>query len=221
MIAQELISKTLPMLLCEDSGQEALNIMESLKVSHLPLVNENEYLGLISDTDIYDMELENCNLGDSVGRISRPYVRTNQHIFEVAQTMVSSELSVLPVLDASGMYLGSISINGAFVDLVKLIGIKEPGAVIELEFNSVDYSLSQIAQIVEANDAKVLSLYSRPNEKTKQLEVTIKVNVTDVSSIIETFNRYNYTIKSVYMDSSVLNDMYSERYNLLMRYIDL
>ena len=221
MIARELISQTMPLLLCNDSGQKAINIMESYRVSHLPLVREKEYLGLISDSDIYDMEMEMCRLGENLNSFSRPYVLVNQHIYEVAQKMIDTKISVMPVLDMNENYLGLITINELSENLLKLVVANEPGAVIVLELNAIDYSLSQIAQIIESNDAKVLSLYTRNPENSNELDVTVKVNVSDITAIIQTFVRYDYNIKAVYMDDSLLKDMYTERYELFMKYMNL
>lgn len=221
MIARELISPNLPELKCSDIGQRAINMMESFKVSHLPLVREQEYLGLISDKDIYDLEMEMCRLGEATTPFFTPFVRVNQHIYEVIQKVQEYEISVLPVLEMNDDYFGSILVSELSKSFAKLVAVNEPGAVIVLELSPVNYSLSQIAQIVESNDAKVLSLYSHVPKDSKVLEITLKVNVTDISSVIETFVRYDYTIKAVYMDDSLLNKMYSERYDLFMKYMNL
>jgi len=195
--------------------------MESFRVSHLPLVNGKEYLGLISDKNIYDLELELCALGEKSPALINPFVRTNQHIYEVVQKLMEFEITVLPVLEMNDEYIGSIVVSELSKSFVKLVAVNEPGAVIVLELNPVDYSLSQIAQIIESNDAKVLSLYTHVPENKNELDVTLKVNVRDISSIIQTFVRYDYTIKAVYMDDSLLTDMYNERYEMFMKYMDL
>ena len=196
-------------------------MMESFRVSHLPLVREREYLGLISDKDIYDLEMEMCHLGESSTPFMTPFVRVNQHIYEVVHKVQEFEISVLPVLEMNDEYAGAIVVNELSTSFAKLVAVNEPGAVIVLELSPVNYSLSQISQIIESNDAKVLSLYTHVPKESKALEVTLKVNVTDISSIIETFVRYDYIIKAVYMDDSLLNRMYSERYELFMKYMNL
>lgn len=221
MIARELISNTLPLLKCNDLGQKAINIMDDFKISHLPLVRDNEYLGLISDTDIYDMQMEMCQLGQEGTNFIQPFVRVNQHIFEVVLKMRELNISVMPVLEMNNEYFGAITINDLSEKLASLVAVNDPGAIIVLELNTVNYSLSQIAQIVESNDAKVLSLYTHNPENSNELDVTIKVNITDISSLVETFVRYDYSIKAVYMDDSLLKDMYTERYELFMRYMNL
>ena len=195
--------------------------MESFRVSHLPLVRENEYLGLVSDKNIYDLEMEMCHLGESSTPFITPFVRVNQHIYEAIQKVQEFSITVLPVLGINDDYYGSIVVTELSKSFAKLVAVNEPGAVIVLELSPVNYSLSQISQIIESNDAKVLSLYTHVPEESEALEVTLKVNVTDISSIIETFVRYDYVIKAVYMDDSLLNKMYSERYELFMKYMNL
>lgn len=195
--------------------------MESLRVSHLPLVDNYEFLGLVSDKNIEDLELEYKTLGEHVPAFSNLFVRSNQHIYEVVRKLNECQVSVLPVLEMNDQYQGAIMVSELSESFVKLVAVNEPGAVIVLELNPNDYSLTQIAQIIESNDAKVLSLYTHAPEYKKELDVTLKVNITDVSSIIQTFVRYDYNIKAVYMDDSLLNDLYTERFELFMKYMDL
>lgn len=97
----------------------------------------------------------------------------------------------------------------------------QPGGIIVLELIERDYSLSQIAQIVESNNVKVLSMYiSSPPESTK-LEVTLKVNTGDLVSVIRTFERYNYELKTWVTNNDSMDNFYSERFDLLMKYLNI
>jgi CBS domain-containing protein len=220
VIARELISPGIPCLTCSDTGQKAINIMESVRVSHLPLLNGTEYLGLISDKDVYDRNLEQGELGAQNIPLARPYIKANQHIYEVARLMLDLRLSLIPVLEMNNEYAGSITIHDLSLQLIDLVTVNDPGAVIVLALHPNDYSLSQIAQIVESNNAKILSLYTKSPENSIEMDVTLKVNLSDISSIIQTFVRYDYNIKAVYMDASLIHDMYSERYELFMKYMN-
>jgi len=99
MIARELISETFPTLNCSDTGKKALNIMESFRVSHMPIVHEKEYMGLISDKDIYDFNIGKCCLKDSGMSLVTPHVKANQHIYEAIRMMVEKDITVLPVFE--------------------------------------------------------------------------------------------------------------------------
>ena len=84
-----------------------------------------------------------------------------------------------------------------------------------------DYSLSQIAQIVEGNDAKILSMYISSHSASTRLEVTLKINRNDLTSIIQTFTRYNYTIHSTFMDHDDMDGLYENRYEMFMKYLSI
>jgi acetoin utilization protein AcuB len=221
LIARELINKNLPVLNCTDTGQKVLNIMESFWVSHLPVVSGDNYIGLVSEKLIYDSELEMCELNQYGETLERPFIHEGQHIYEVAGLVKNLKLTVLPVLTVEDVYCGAISINDLAEKVSDLLSVSDPGAVIVIELSPNDYSLSQIAQIVESNDAKILSLYTKNINDSMELDVTIKLSVSDISSIIETFARYDYNIKAVYTNDSAMHDMYDERYEMFMKYIDL
>lgn len=195
--------------------------MENCRVSHLPLIQDNQYMGLISDKDIYDLELEMCQLHENLTSLPTPSVYVNQHIYEVTQKILELKLSLIPVLEMNNDFCGVISMNNLAPIIANLFMTKESGAIIVLEVSPIDYSLSQISQIIESNDVKILSLYTQNPEDSREMNVSLKVNVTDISSVIQTFVRYNYNIKAVYMDDSLLHDMYSDRYELFMKYLNI
>jgi len=221
MVAKDLISEVIPSLKTSDLGQTALNWMEIFRVSHLPIVNNLDFLGLISDTDIYDMNQPEEPIGNHALTLFKPYVDGEQHIFEVIGLASRLKLSVIPVLDSKDHFMGVITTSDLLRHLAGISSMDQPGAIIVLELIERDYSLSQIAQIVESNNVKVLSMYiTSPPESTK-LEVTLKVNTGDLVSVIKTFERYNYDIKTWVTTNDSMDNFYSERFDLLMKYLNI
>jgi acetoin utilization protein AcuB len=221
MIAKDLISEVVPSLRTSDPGQTALNWMEIFRISHLPIVNNQDFLGLISDVDIYDMNQPDEPIGNHALTLFKPYVTTEQHVFEVIGLASRLKLSVVPVLDNNNHYKGVITTNDLIRYIAGLSSLDQPGGIIVLEIIDRDYSLSQIAQIVEGNNVKVLSMYiTSPPESTK-LEVTLKVNTGDLASVIKTFERYNYEVKTWVTDNDSMDQFYSERFDLLMKYLNI
>jgi acetoin utilization protein AcuB len=221
MLAKDLISDVVPALRTSDTGLKALSYMDIFRVAHLPIVNNSEFLGVISDKDIYDLNMAEEPIGNHTLSLIRPFVLYNQHIYEVIELTAKLELTIVPVVDESNGYIGVITQNDLLKHFADLIAVKQPGAIITLELNVSDYSLSQIAQIVESNDSKILSLYiSSPGDSTK-LEVTLKINRTDLTSILQTFNRYNYTIKASFMESDMNANKLDDRYEMFMRYLSV
>lgn len=216
-----MISEVIPALKTSDLGQTALNWMEIFRVSHLPIVNNQDFLGLISDADIYDMNQAEEPIGNHYLTLIKPYVQAEQHIFEVIGLASRLKLTVIPVLDDKNHYQGVITTNDLIRYIAGISSMDQHGGIIVLELVERDYSLTQIAQIVESNNVKILSMYiTSPPDSTK-LEVTLKVNTNDLSSVIRTFERYNYEVKTwASMDDSMEN-LYSERFDLLMKYLNI
>lgn len=221
MVAKDLISEVIPSLKTSDLGQTALNWMEIFRVSHLPIVNNQDFLGLISDSDIYDMNHPEEPIGNHALTLFKPYVDSEQHIFEVIGLASRLKLSVVPVLDKNNHFKGVITTSDLIRHIAGLSSMEQPGGIIVIELIERDYSLSQIAQIVESNNVKVLSMYiTSPPESTK-LEVTLKVNTSDLVSVIRTFERYNYSVKTWVTDNDSMDSFYTERFDHLMKYLNI
>jgi acetoin utilization protein AcuB len=221
MVAKDLISDVIPPLKTSDSGQTALNWMEIFRISHLPIVNNQDFLGLISDTDIYDMNQAEEPIGNQSLTLLKPYVTTEQHIFEVIGLAARLKLTVVPVLGEKMHYKGVITITDLVRYMAGISSMDQQGGIIVLDLIERDYSLTQIAQIVESNNVKILSIYiTSPPDSTK-FEVTIKVNSNDLASVIRTFERYNYDIKTWVTSDDSMDRFYSERFDLLMKYLNI
>jgi len=221
VLAENLISETVPVLKPSDTGQQALNWMDMFRISHLPVVNGKAYLGLVSDKFIEDLNLAEVPIETSNLQLPAPHIHREQHVFEVASIMYKLNISLLPVVDDEHNYIGSITLPDLSMRLARLISILEPGGVIVLQTTRNNYSASQISQIIEGNDAKILSLYVNRIDNTDNLEITIKLDQVDLSSVIQTFTRYDYQISAVYMDDSILHSLYEDRLELFLRYMNI
>ncbi|MBI5219016.1 MAG: CBS domain-containing protein [Bacteroidia bacterium] len=221
MLAKDLMSEIIPALRTSDTGLTALNLMELFRISHLPIVNHQEFLGLISDTDIYDMNMAEEPIGNHRLSLLSPYVTENQHIFEVIDVASKLKLSVIPVLDDKKNYMGLITLINLTQNFAKTIAVDNPGGLLIMEMSVNDYSLSEIAQIVEGNDAKILSLYVSSSHDSTKLHIIIKINKTDLSPIIQTFLRYNYTINGIFSKDNQMDDFLDDRFDSFMRYLNV
>ncbi len=221
MVAKDLISEVVPSLKTSDLGQTALNWMEIFRISHLPIVNNLEFLGLISDADIYDMNQPTEPIGNHALTLLKPFVTAEQHIFEVIGLAARLKLTVVPVLDNNQCYKGVITTNDLVRHIAGLSSMDQPGGIVVLELIERDYSLSQIAQIVESNNIKVLSMYITSPPESTRLEVTLKLNSNDLTSVLRTFERYNYDVKTWVSSNDSIDQFYQERFDLLMKYLNI
>ncbi len=221
MLARNLISDVVPALKTSDNGVQALNWMEIFRVKHLPIVNHQQFLGLISDQDIFDLNDPGEPIGNHELSLQRPFVSDKQHIYEVIEVVSRLRLSLVPVLNSEQNYLGVITLDDLTRQFANLSAMQHPGGIVVLEMNEIDYSLTEISNIVESNNSKILSLYVSNDPETQKLSVTLKINSTDVTSIIETLNRYNYTISASYMNSKDLDEFYQDRFDEFLNYLNV
>jgi CBS domain-containing protein len=221
MQARELISEIIPSLKTSDTGQTALNWMEIFRISHLPIVNNQDLLGLISDADIYDMNQPEEPIGNHKLTLFKPFVYADQHLFEVIGLAAKMKLTVIPVLEVDNLFRGVITAHDLLKYIASVSSMDQQGGIIVLEVLERDYSLTQIAQIIEGNNMKVLSMYITSPPESTRLEVTLKVNSTELVSVIRTFERYNYNVRTWVTADDSLDRFYTERFDMFMKYMNI
>lgn len=221
MLAEKLISDVIIAVNSAEKGQKALNSMDVFRVSHIPVVDDSKYLGLVSDKLIYDLNLLDKPIQTQLDKLNTAHVHKDQHIFEVAILMYKLKLSVLPVLNTDHYYLGAITIFDLARRFANLFSLHELGGVIVLEMNVHNYSLAEISRIAESNDVKILSCFMDRKPGTNNLDVILKLDQEDLSPLIQSFMRYDYNVKAVYLDRSMLNDLYQDRFDQFMKFMNI
>jgi CBS domain-containing protein len=219
MIAVELITDEIPPLKHTDSGEKALQWMDEFKVNHLSVLKNESFVGLVSEDDLLDKSDLSQTLTELFDHLPRPYVKGTSHVYEVLNIASIDNLSVLPVLDEEENYLGNISIAKLMQNIASTGSIKEAGGIIVLEMSDTDYSLAQISQIVESENAKVLSSFITSNAMSKNLELTLKINQLELGRVIKALERYDYHVKASFQRNSYHDDL-KDRYDELMNYLN-
>jgi len=220
MTAEELISNTIPPLKTSDTVQKALDRMSEFKLFHMPIVNEDQFLGLLTEDDLIEVRDHDVAIGSLALSVLNPFVYRDAHVYDVIRLFNQLQLSIVPVLDYQKNYLGMISVHSVMEYAADLFAVKEPGGVIVLEIGNRNNSLSHMAQIVEADNAQILSSYTQAFPDSTKLEVTLKINKTELSGIIASFERYDYEVKAVF-NNTTSDDGTTDRYNSLMNYLNV
>lgn len=220
MLSAELINDLIPPLKTSDTGERALLLMNDFKVSHLPIVNNTQFLGLISEDDIIEMDNPEEAIGNHSLSLSQSFIHGWQHIYDAMKLMSTHKLTVVPVLDDKENYIGMISINSMLNYFSEITSLASPGAILVLEIGQRNYSLSEIARIVESNDAHILSSYINSNSDSTKIEVTLKIDKEDISGILQTFQRFNYVAHSFYQQK-LDNDDTMDRFDSFMKYLNI
>ena len=219
MRAIDLITEEIPPLMHSDSGEKALNWMEEFKVSHLPVLKNGNFVGVLSESDLFDQTDLSISLDKLFQHLPRPFAFSGDHFYQVLARVSEYKLSLIPILDENEKYLGCTSVHHLFTLISNTGSIKENGGILVLEMAQTDYSLAEIAQIVEGNDAKILSSYIMTSPDSTNIEVTLKINSIELDRIIRTFERYDYIIKASFQKSQFEDDL-KLRYDALMNFLN-
>ena len=219
MVAESLISNVIIPLRTSDTGEDALSIMSDFYIKHLPIVNNEQLLGLISEDDILDHDVKEA-VGSYQLSMSRPYVKDSDHVYEVFRLVSEYKLTVIPVVDSEDTYLGLIAQDDLLRFFASIGSFTEPGGIVVLEMSKRDYSLSEIARIVESENAIILSSFITSSTDSTKIDVTLKINRNDIQSILSTFDRFNYQVKASFLESDYFDSL-KDRYDMLMTYLNV
>lgn len=219
MLATELIEPDVPVVDCETTVSEVLEIMIEFKTSQLPVVDGKDVVGIVNDTDIDDKSPEE-RIGKFKNVFTEYMINEKQLIYDVVKIMKEYDLVVVPVVDEERKYLGSITPRAIVEYYGKTLAIEGGCSVFVLNMNANDYSLSEIAQITEGNDAKIFALQVFPDKDGRSISVVLSVKSEDNSGLLQTFHRYEYNVTASY-DDNQFNDYIKNRYEELMKYINM
>lgn len=219
MLVKDFITKELPVLKSFDTGEYALALMDDFKLKHLPLLSEGIYRCLISEKDLMAMPDLAVTIGEPV--LFAPSVMENTHIHEALALIARYQLSLLPVVSPEGEYRGAITREKLIDILSELCNAETSGSVFVLEVMPQDYSLTDIARLVESNNAHVLNLLSYTDKDTGRLHLIIKIDLEDASPVIRSFERFNYTVLYYFMEKGMVDDLLQQRMNELLHYMNI
>jgi signal-transduction protein with cAMP-binding, CBS, and nucleotidyltransferase domain len=221
MIAEELINQMIPPLKTSDSGEKAVRWMEEFRVNQLPVVKNRQYLGMVTEENILELEDRTRPLAQVPLGFADVFVHHYQHFYSVMEVAIRNKIQVVPVLDEHQDFLGVITVNDTIAAFGQMSALQGQGGILVLNMNERDYSLSEISRHVEENNAKILSAYVSPDEMDGyKIKVTLKINTMDLTRIIATFERFNYRIIAQFHDAGEVKDD-QDRLELLMRYLNI
>ena len=214
MRAQQLLTSDLPLLLPIDTVSRAIQLMDEYKVTHLPLVVEDLFKGLVNEEDLLE-----CDKDAVLAEINTHpiFVDPNIHIYEVVAQMAQAKIDVLPVV-FQGKYMGCIDRGSILHFFAQEAGWALDGSIIILEIPAANYSLSKISRIVEENGTRITS-FNMSHLDSGDLIVTVKVNTTNIATIMASFERFDYRVLNFY-NSPEVEDEIRNKFDAFMRYLE-
>lgn len=225
MTVQQLINHDIEPLAPTDTAGRAVYRFADIDESHLPVVSdEGKLVALVSEEEMLNVTTPGVALGalPGLGVLS---VRPDAHVFEAATLLAAHGLSVLPIADGDGHYLGVVSRRAVFELFASILSTSQTGTILVLEVPPRDYSLSRLAHLIEQNGGRVLSSTTQPPrddgaDPTLPLRVTLKLNVTDTARIRHMLEHEGYRVAVVYNEEETEDEL-SLRVQEFMRYLEV
>jgi signal-transduction protein with cAMP-binding, CBS, and nucleotidyltransferase domain len=221
MIAEELINHMIPPLKVTDDAHKAIVWMEEFRCNHLPVVEDGQLLGFISEEIILESNDIDKHLGDFelVGKDCA--VGLDAHFYDILRIAGDHKLQIVAVLSEEQQYIGVITVQDIMTSFAQTASVQMQGGILVLSMDLVDYSLAEISRYIEENNAKVISstMIEDPMDKGR-IKLTLKINQLDLARIVATLERFGYRVIAHYQANRVeSND--KERIDMLMRYLNI
>lgn len=204
-----------------DISMKIKNVQEmfnQLMYSHFPVKKDGKYIGCISETDVYCFESDNT-LEDYSYAIEAFHVSQQNIWLDVLEAFAQNDTNIMPVKDENENYVGYYELH----DIIALFNdtpfFAEPGGILIVEKGYNDYSFSEVSQIVESNNAKLLGAFISKIENDV-VQITLKISNTGMNEIIQTFRRYSYNIISGHQEDVFLKNL-KDRSDYLNKYLNL
>lgn len=212
------INNVIKPLKLSDYIADAQDIFIELPYSHLPITDDGIYIGCLSKESVKLLNPD-ATVNDGRFHFERFFVQSNMIWLDVLAVFAKNDVNLLPVLDSKNNYLGYYELEDIIRFLHETPFLKEEGGIIIIEKEINKFLISQVTQIIESNNAKVLGIFIS-NVANGKVEITVKLSQSDLNDIIQTFRRYDYEIISEYPGDSYLINL-KERSDYLDKYLNI
>ncbi len=219
MQTSDYISKDVKALSPNDTIFKAQKLFEHLTFTHLPIVEENIYVGSISEADVQIIEEGDNTIANYKYLYNTFFSLENTNWLELLKEFAANDTTILPVLNDKKKYIGYYELTDILHIFNNTPFLSETGAILVVEKPIKDYSFSEIAQIIESNNGKLLGAFVS-NIVNEVAEITIKLNDQDLNNTIQSFRRYEYTIITGIQEDEYLNSL-KERSDYLQKYLNM
>lgn len=218
MMASAFIDPSIVPLKISDSVAVAIDFFKEFSVRQLPVVQDNICIGILSLDEIEE-ELADITVLDFIN-LNYSFASNYDHIYEVMRAISEQSLTLFPIIDENNNYLGCITLASLFKNYINCAAFSQPGSIVVLEMDKKNYSLAEIARIVESENKVILSSLLSSNGESDRLEITLKLKSAQIQNLLSTFERFGYNIKATF-DEEDVKDTLKNRYESLMTYLNV
>ena len=212
------INPNIPVLRPSDTVDDALLLFSDLKLTHLPYVRHDAFEGFFSEDLLMNYDIDDL-LADIQPLPAEHFLQEADPLAEAVRKAAASPLLLLPVRDEEGVFKGVAEKATLFEQFISGLALQEAGGLLEIRLKGRDYSLAEIARVIENESGKIISLYIT-HEENDDLILALKLDITHISPVISALTRYGYEVIS-YQSSEPVTNMEKDRFDQLMKYLSI
>ncbi|MEP6615048.1 MAG: CBS domain-containing protein [Ginsengibacter sp.] len=210
----------IPRLTLKDSVGKALQLMGDFKVTHLPVVSDGKFVGIVSEDDLQDATNKKILIGSFQNNFLQASVIQNEHFLKALNISNQFQTNIVPVVNSEKELVGSITSEDLLKALGTFTGSYDLGGIIVIQMERNQFAISEISRIVESNEATILHLNTTVQPETGLLTVTLHINKREVATVVAAFERYEYDVIYYFGEEKFENEIHSN-YQHLMNYLDI
>lgn len=202
-----------------DLVSNAIEVMEQFDLRHLPILDGKQFAGLISSDDLLE-----ADPSEEILSLERYFlkasVKTGDHVSLALRVRSKFSIDFVPVINENNEWEGSISSDKMLDEISRMMGASDNSSLLVLEINRIDYALGEINRLVESNDAMIMQVNTLQDPLSDIMQVVLRINKEDISDIVATFQRHEYTVIYYYGEESYSNELQSNLSHL-MNYLNI
>ncbi|SKB38466.1 CBS domain-containing protein [Maribacter arcticus] len=218
MHIQEHIITTIPVFEIKDTFEKVLDFFQDTTYSHVAVVEEGRFLGVFSENDAETL-LPDTKIEEFRYELQSFFVRGETNWLDILEAFARNEANLLPILNEKEEVVGYYDLTDIVTVFIDTPFFTDPGSILVVATGIKDYSFSQIAQIVESNNAKLIGGFITDTQNDI-IQVTLKITTDNYNKVVQTFRRYNYHILFGNSDDQFLEDL-KERSDYLDKYLNV
>jgi acetoin utilization protein AcuB len=207
MLVSDIMTKNTLVLSKSDSVHKAFLLLKDNKIRHLPVVEKNKVVGIVTDRDIRHFIIPrkdpktkgkfNYQLRElAVEDVMTPdpiTVTPNNRIDQVARLMLEHKIGGLPVVDKKQRLVGIVTEEDALRVFVELMGILVSDKRIDVTMDSRPRTFERACQIIENNGASVISVGLSPEKTKGKRTYYFRISVRKLEPVIAALNQEGFS----------------------------
>ena len=218
MNIQSHIINTIPVFKLEDTMKNVVKFFKDTTYSHVAITQDDKFLGVLAENDMDVFEASSV-IDDYKYNLEAIYVNKDTSWLDVLEIFARNEANLVPIVDENMQVLGYYNLTDIVGKFIGTPFFTEPGSILVVAKGIKDYSFSEIAQIVESNNTRLIGAFIT-DIRNDVIQVTMKMGSSNLNEVIQTFRRYNYSILFGNSDDQFLEDL-KQRSNYLDKYLNV